>query len=247
VQEHAGRYKDASQSYAGAAAIAAPPAQGMPLVSAEQLAIDAIRCALSAGEYPIAESYLSSEVKNSRDPAIQSYVKLYTAWCLLSKARTDGDVAAAVALLETYAKDSMLETVRPEVLLTLWYIDPAGAWGKELIRRYPNSPEAAITQGKANILPSPFWFFLPSQTAQQNPDAETSPSAPETQKLLQLGIFRNRGNADAYVSRIKEAGFTAWIISQNRDGQDYFVVVTSDSRDALRRLKDAGFDAFPLK
>jgi tetratricopeptide (TPR) repeat protein len=248
VQEHAGRYADASRSYATAAGIAAPSAEGMPRVPAEQLVIDAVRCSLSAGDYESAESYLDSAVKNSANPAIQAYIKLYTAWCLLSKAQADSDVAAAAALLEAYAKDPALETVRPQTLLTLWYIDPAGVWGKELARRYPDSPEAAIVQGKANIFPSPFWFFLPPRTAQPGGSTgETPAPSAEPQKLLQLGLFRNRGNADALVSRLKNAGFAARVITQNRGGQDYFVVVMNDSADTQRRLKDAGFDAFPLK
>jgi hypothetical protein len=242
MQERAGHYRDAAMSYETAAGIAAPPSAGMPRVSADRLVIDAVRCRLSIGDYEIAESHLSSAVKNSEDPAIRAYIKLYAAWCLLSRAQTDGDLAAAVERLDAYAKDSSLEIVRPAVLLTLWYIDRTDARRDTLVSRYPNSPEAAIAQGKASILPSPFWFFL-------RQDAVRSQTAPSdgSRPLLQLGLYRNRRNAEAFVSQLRNEGFEASIVTQSRNGQDYFVVTMTDTGDTLDRLRAAGFDAFPMK
>jgi hypothetical protein len=250
MQERAGHYRDAARSYEIAAGIAALAAPGMPRVLADRLVIDAVRCRLSVGDYEIAESHLSSAVKNSGDPAIQAYIKLYTAWCLLSKAQTDGDLAAAVALLEAYAKDSALEVVRPAALLTLWYIDSTDARRDALASRYPNSPEAAIAQGKANILPSPFWFFLRQGSPRNQtptPSAEGQNPPPGSRPLLQLGFFRNRGNAEAFVSQLKKDGFEASILTQNRNGQDFFVVTMVDSGDTLDRLRAARIDAIPMK
>jgi cell division septation protein DedD len=292
VQEHAGRYSDASRSYATAAGIAASPAQGMPRVTAEQLVIDAVRCALSAGDYVTAETYLSSTVRSSTDPVIQAHIGLYTAWCLLSKAQTQSDLAGAVALLDVFSANPLMESVRPEVLLTLWYLDKTDARRIPLVNAYPDSPEAAVAQGQISLLPSPFWYFLPSkiENAPQSgqpavtqtvpasaiplpppvtpaqtapPPAQTvpapvqtappSPPAPVVQQpapnavQLQLGLFRNRENADNLVSRLYSAGFTASIVTQKRSGVDYFVVTMYAAEDNQRRLQAAGFDSFPVR
>ena len=274
VQEHAGYYEAASRSYARAAGIAAPSAHGMPGRTAARLVIDAVRCALSAGDYVTAESYLSSTVKNSTDPVVQSYIKLYTAWCLLSRAESASELAGAMALLDAYAADSALESVRPAVLLTLWYIEPTSARFADLVSAYPDSPEAAVAQGKAALIPSPFWFFLPSReqrpgisppsttapsTAPAPPAATVPPSpprqnAPQTestaaavQETLQLGLFRNRGNAENLAARLRDAGFTPVIETRHNTGLEYFVVTMRGANDTIKRLQAAGFEAFPLR
>jgi cell division septation protein DedD len=259
VQERSGQYDAASRSYALAAGIAAPPAPDMPRVSAEQLVIDAVRCALLSGDFSTAESYLSSSVRNSADPAIFPYVRLYTAWCQLSKAQTEGDIAAAAALLDSYAENPSMENVRPAVLLTLWYIAPVPARRNALVQSYPDSPEAAVAQGTASLIPSPFWYFLlpgvsvaeseqsarqntqPEQNARQNTQAADTAGV----QTLQLGIFRNRENAEKLANDVQKSGFGSVIVNQEREGTDYFVVtVRNASEDTRLRLKEAGFDSF---
>ena len=58
-------YDEAKNSYAAAAGIAAGDAAGMPKKSSEMLVIDAVRCALSAGDGDIALQFLNSAVRNS--------------------------------------------------------------------------------------------------------------------------------------------------------------------------------------
>ena len=87
VQEHMGFYSDALTSYASAAGIAAGDAVGMPKKSNEQLVLDTVRCALSVGDYSVAQKYLNSVVRNSNSEKIMSFVKLYEQWSILCKAQ----------------------------------------------------------------------------------------------------------------------------------------------------------------
>jgi hypothetical protein len=176
LQEQRGLYTEASRSYAVAAGISAENASGMPQVSAEQLTINAVRCALSAGEYETAEAYLDSVVvRQATDPLIAVYAKLYAVWCLIVK--TDGGqrMKEAVELLKQYAVQSDMEPVFPAVLLMLWRIAGDTESGETLVARYPHSPEAAIVSGKAELLATPFWcFFLdhapPPDTVSAQPE-----------------------------------------------------------------------------
>ncbi|MDR1786600.1 MAG: SPOR domain-containing protein [Spirochaetaceae bacterium] len=260
IEENAGRFSEASRSYALAAGIAAPPARDMPKVSAEQLVIDAVRCALSAGDWTTAETYLDSEVKDSRNTSIRAYVKLYTVWCLLSKAKSQVDLTAATALLDQYSKDPELDSVMPAVLLTLWYIDRTEARRERLVAAYPQSPEAAVVQGKAWLVPSPFWYFLPTRTqggpatAIVQPEkppvkAEPVPTEPASPpRTLQLGLFRNREYADKYAQQIKAAGFAPTISQQEKEDQVYFLITVPEADpETQKKLKAAGFDSVPIK
>jgi hypothetical protein len=164
LNEQVGNYNEASQAFATAAGIAAGDAPGMPHYSAEQLVINAVRCALSSGDYVTADNYLASRVKNTQDPVILSYIRLYTLWSRLSQAETGRDLAEPMNLLRSYAMDPSMVAVRPAVLLSIWYIDGDQESARLLTAQYPQSPEAAIVQGKVTLLPAPFWYFSPRNT-----------------------------------------------------------------------------------
>ncbi len=176
LQEQRGLYAEASRSYAVAAGIIAENALRMPQVSAEQLTINAVRCALSAGEYETAEAYLDSvAVRQATDPFIAAYAKLYAVWCLIVKADGGQRMKEVVELLKQYAVQSDMEPVCPAVLLMLWRIAGDTESGNTLAARYPHSPEAAIVSGKAELLATPLWCFFSERT----PPFDTASAQPE--------------------------------------------------------------------
>lgn len=63
VLEQSGNFQEAMNFYVQAAAIAAGDAEGMQKKSSEQLVLDAVRCALSAGDWATAQNYLNSAVR----------------------------------------------------------------------------------------------------------------------------------------------------------------------------------------
>ncbi len=161
LEEQMALYDDAQKSYVQAAGIAAGDAEGMPKKTNEQIVLDAVRCALSSGDYSTADSYLNSAVRNSKNEKIQAYIKLYTQWSALCKAENLDEIQEPLVMLQAYTKVDSMEVVKPAIYLTLWYITGEKSYSKEITSKYPNSIEAAVVKGDVQLLPTPFWFFVP--------------------------------------------------------------------------------------
>ena len=176
LQEQMALYDDAQKAYAQAAAIAAGDAAGMPKKTNEQIVLDAVRCALSSGDYSTADSYLNSAVRNSKNPTVQAYIKLYSQWSALCKAETVSDIQEPVVMLQAYLKVDSMNAVKPAVLLTLWYVTGDGSYSQQITKLYPKSIEASIVRGDVQLLPTPFWFYVPkSGEAEQGTGSFTMP------------------------------------------------------------------------
>ena len=258
LQEQLGAYKDASASYAQAAGISAPNVEGMPKKTSPQLVLDAVRCALCSGDSATADSYLNSAVRNSQDETIQAYIKLYEVWSRLCQIESNSQLDESVALLTAYADFPSMKAVAPSVLLTLWYITGQESWGKKLRAAFPKSPEAAIVAGSVQMVPAPFWYFMPkkgsaleaaaesaaeSQTipmeksddgASANGSAENGASSDsgdgssEKIKKQQLGLFKSRDNAQGLCDRLKEKGFKPYITEETRPSGTTYYIVVVD-------------------
>ncbi|MCI1209412.1 MAG: SPOR domain-containing protein [Treponema sp.] len=270
LYEQSGDYDKACASYATAAGIAAGDAPGMPKKSSARLVIDAVRCALSEGDYTTADRYLNSAVRDSTDGTIQAYIKLYAQWSLLCRAETVDDTNEAVIILDAYTSLPSMEPVRPTLLLTLWYSTGKQQYAETLKKQYPESLEAAVAEGTVQQLPAPFWYFVPhkggaepdipggDETAQTpagtGPAAEKSPpvsaaGTDEKIKKQQLGLFREKRNAEELISRLKEKGFTAYSTSEVRpSGTTYYIVVVDENSDGTigDQLRSAGFECYPV-
>ncbi len=162
--EQQGLYAEAQKTFVQAASIqgsADSVVPGVPNKNSEELVIDAVRCALCAGDYTAAESYLNSAVRNSKNETIIAFVKLYEQWSALCKAKNIADTKECIAMLKTYSSLDSMKVVRPSVLLTLWHLTGESQFSENLKKNYPNSMEAAIVKGKIQTLPTPFWYFVP--------------------------------------------------------------------------------------
>jgi hypothetical protein len=253
LREQSGNYVDASRSYAIAAGISAVAAAEMPHLTAEQLVINAVRCALSAGDFVTAENYLASRVKDSSDPVIGAYVKLYSVWSKLCQAESAGALDEPLSLLRSYSTQATMEPVRPAVLLSLWYIAGDGKSADRLLLDYPQSPEAAIVSGTAGLLPAPFWFFSPRSDNTAFTSGETAADVGGTSDVSnvrqQLGLFRNEDNAKQLVAELAQKGFTASIKQETRSsGTVYYIVTVPENAQGTMetQLKNAGFDCYPI-
>ena len=284
VQEQKGLYQDALNSYASAAAIAAGDAEGMPKKTSEQLVIDAVRCALSFGDYNSAQTYLNSPVRSSKNNQIIAYVKLYEQWCVLCRSTKISDTTESVAMLKTYSTLESMKPVWPQVLLTLWHITGEKSFSDRLKNEYPKSPESAIVKGQAQTLPAPFWYFVPrsststpdveltgtvvekkenstkdkaasDKTASEKADStkakEPEKTAEKQEKIVrqQLGLFKDRSNAQGLVDRLKDKGFTATITSEVRpSGTTYYIVTVDENSKGTMgdELRTAGFECYPV-
>ena len=195
----------------------------MPKKTNEQIVLDAVRCALSCGDYATADSYLNSAVRNSKNPTVQAYIKLYTQWSALCKADDVAGIQEPVVMLQAYLKVDSMNAVKPAVLLTLWYVTGDTSYSNQITKLYPKSIEASIVKGDAQLLPTPFWFFVPrSGEAEQGTGSIAMPEEPKqtaAEKAAaaaaatpakftkwQLGLFRTESNAKLLADEVKEKG-----------------------------------------
>ena len=260
LQEQLSLYGDAQKNYATAAGIAAGDAEGMPQKTNEQLVIDAVRCALCCGDWPTADSYLNSAVRNSKDANIQSYVKLYTQWSALCRAENVDDLNEPLELLKAYLKVQSMKPVHPVILLTLWYVTGDKSWSEQITKNFPSSTEAAIVKGDVQLLPTPFWFFVPkSGVAEQgtgtftdvsNVTSESTPAQATTKNTKwQLGLFKTESNAQLLCEEVQKKGFNAYVTSEKRaSGTTYYIVlVKDDGTGTADKLRSAGYDCYPVE
>lgn len=273
LQEQLGAYKDASASYAQAAGISAPNIEGMPQKTNPQLVLDAVRCSLCSGDSATADSYLNSAVRNSQDETIQAYIKLYEVWSRLCQIESNSQLDESVTLLKAYTDFPSMKAVAPSVLLTLWYVTGQESWGKKLRAAFPKSPEAAIVAGNVQMMPAPFWYFMPkkgsaleaaaenaaesqSVAVEKSDDSANSANASgdtsegsEKIKKQQLGLFKSRDNAQGLCDRLKEKGFKPYITEETRpSGTTYFIVVVDENAKGNigDQLRSAGFECYPI-
>lgn len=261
-------YDEAKNSYAAAAGIAAGDAAGMPKKSSEMLVIDAVRCALSAGDGDVALQFLNSAVRNSKDESIQAQIKLYEQWAALCNAENADDIAEPVSMLKAYADIPSMKSVNPSVLLTLWYVTGEADFGNRLVKKYPESAEAGIVTGKVQVMPSPFWYFVPRRkisltqpsaeeknvSATENGDGTQGDAAvkadfSENPVKQQLGLFRDKSNAEEFVRRLNEKNFKGYIQEETRSsGTTYYIVLVDENEDGSMglKLKSAGFECYPV-
>lgn len=269
LQEQMALYDDARESYTAAAAIAAGDAPGMGAKTNERLVIDAARCALCSGDSAAADICLNSQVRSSKDESIQALINLYTQWSALVRARTSADLAEPVVMLKAYAALPSMASVRPSIYLTIWYVSGENFFAQALKDEFPSSIEAAIVTGKAKMLPAPFWYFLPRKSEAEAATAaapvvesgageigkeaggasgvESSESV-ERPKKLQLGLFREKSNAQNLVSTLESKGFRPVIATEKRpSGATYYVVVIENpAKGVEENLRTAGFEFYPV-
>lgn len=262
LQEQMSLYQEASRSYASAAGISAGDAAGMPKKSSQQLVLDAVRASLSYGDFSTADSYLNSAVRNSSDEKVQSYIKLYEVWSALCKINSASRLEESVTILKAYSTMPSMKAVCPSVLLTLWYVTGENEYGESLKKQFPASPEANVVSGAVQMLPAPFWYFMPKKgealaSAVENA-VESQPvivekskesNAASSAKKQQLGLFRSRDNAASLCDALKAKNFDAYILEEKRSsGTTYFIVVVDENEKGTmgNLLKSAGFECYPV-
>ena len=177
--EQLGFYAEASTAYATAAGITAADAAGMDKATPEQLVLAAVRCSLCAGDFETADAYLASRVRQSKDECILALVQLYGVWSALCRAQSVQETAPSVEKLRSFVTMASMKSVKPSVLLTLWYLTAQKEYADALKKEFPHSPEYGIVTGSAQIMSVPFWYFVPrSEHETASPPASGTRASP---------------------------------------------------------------------
>ena len=266
LQEQMSLYDDAQKSYAQAAGIAAGDAEGMPKKTNEEIVLDAVRCALSSGDAITADNYLNSAVRNSKNEDVQAYIKLYSQWSALCKANNVNDIQEPIVMLQAYTKVDSMKIVKPAILLTLWYVTGENSYSKEITAKFPSSIEASIVKGDVQLMPTPFWFFVPKsgeaeqgtgtvnvteeKKTQEKKEIKVVDQTPVKFSKWQLGLFKTESNAKLLVDEVKAKGFDAYITTEKRaSGTTYYIVLVYEDKqgNVADRLRSSGYDCYAVE
>jgi tetratricopeptide (TPR) repeat protein len=160
------------------------------------------------------------------------------------------------------------------VLYALWKITGNETYRTRLRAEYPSSLEAkSLDEDPRRQIAgasAAMWFLFPGRDAVSleapvvrepvraagpPPAVATSsqtapkPEAAASAVVLQTGLFGREENARVMADRLKKAGFTPVVSRRTVNGISYFAVSVNASGDVnavILRLKDSGFEAFPV-
>ncbi|GHV75662.1 hypothetical protein AGMMS49942_04830 [Spirochaetia bacterium] len=229
--------------------------------------LESALCYLTLGEFDAAADALKGILAGGRDTAAIRDAH-YTA--ALIEAFRGGGAGALYALL---GKPEFQE-YRPAIYYTFWRLFGDGAYKAQILSEFPKSPEAGIVKNEEAIAVSsntagnnaarvsalirPLWFFYPGRgnvtigasvrSASPVPVAATA-STSAGPGVLQTGIFNREENARAMAARLASRGFTADVSQKPVNGVTHWTVTVPAGENAnqtMLKLKDAGFESFPV-
>jgi hypothetical protein len=257
IQELTGNIEAAAQNWA-AAAVAEPGKRD------DLSLIKGAFCLAAMGEWDRAGAAAKTVLLTGRaGPAL-----------LLARylgAQVEAFGSGGLAALTALAADPDFVSLRPAIYYALWNLGGAAPegerWKNRLITEFPGSPEGRIAAGAGGAveaLPAPLWVFFPGRggitletAAPPGASVSAAPSVPAApvsvpapaQGVLQTGLFGNETNARKQAERLQGAGFTPAVSKRRVNGTDYWAVNVPPGQDmgqTILRLKDAGFESFPV-
>jgi tetratricopeptide (TPR) repeat protein len=167
-------------------------------------------------------------------------VSYYTIW------KISGAESYKTRLLAEFPASPEARIVREEGAIgaapqALWLLFP----GRDSIAAVPAAPMPAASMPLVSSAPAPS-----SGTAPVSAVSGSVPAAPDGGPLaLQTGLFSREENARGMEERLRAAGFTASTGRRTINGKPYWAVSVSPGTDpshTILRLRDAGFEAFPV-
>ncbi len=218
-------------------------------------------CFAAMGEYAKADANVKTVLLTGRDAG-----NLRDARYLAAQIEVLRDGEKGFPVLFAFLDNPEYVSFYPGAYYLLWKISGSDNYKTKLISGFPKSPEALLAQGtNAGITsaPTPMWIFFPGREqitlttpektslAEVPANARTEEKKPEndTPVLIQVGLYGQQENAKAMVDRLKAKGFTGTTSQKQVSGNTYWQVTVlpgSNPNQTILRLKDAGFESFPV-
>lgn len=253
LQQQSSLYKDAYESYSVVIALD----KTVPNV---KVRLDAAMCLLASGETATAESVLDSVLAIESEDSYGAKAKLLAVWCGVLKASSLQELETPVNHFFNFLNDPVMECVKPSVLFSLWWLTGDAVFAQKLETDFATTPEAACANGRAEVLPLPYFYFVPrknsgfdaKKAAERYADkkAISEAKAAENQKIVwqQVGLFRDETNAENCMKRLLEAGFMPEVLKQTKaSGNNYTAVVVRETDGSVAQaLRNAGFECYPI-
>lgn len=253
LQQQAALYKDAYESYSVVIALD----KTVPNVDVR---LDAAVCILAVGETATAESVLDSVLAIESEDASGARAKLLAVWCGILKASSEEELETPIGHLKNFLDDPVMKCEKPSVLFSLWWLTGDQVYAQKLETDYASTPEAACANGRAEIMPAPYFYFIPrmnsgfdaKKAAERyvNKNAVAAAKKAENQKVVwqQVGLFKDENNAENCIKRLIEAGFKPEVLKQTKpSGNNYTAVVVRETDGSVAQaLRNAGFECYPV-
>lgn len=259
--ELSGRFDEAAERYGKAAA-------AVPGTTDAGTLLAAASCWLQAGECERALAMAELAALASPDPGLDWSAGLVVAWARVC----EGDPGRARSALDALKATASDPARKAAVLLLAWALadgEGRASLATELVKGFPGSPEALVAAGAVPV--SPFWYLafprrasapvpassspapaVPGGAVATAPSASAAPSAVDSPRAYQVGLFADRTNAERLASSLGAKGFVAVLESRDRPGSAAALAVLvpvvpgADPAALLLRLKDSGFEAWPV-
>ncbi len=216
--------------------------------------LDAAECRIAQGEWEKAAADVKTVLLTGRgEPQVRRARYLGAQIEALSPG------GSGIGPLASFVDDPVFAARRPGTLFLLWRISGDPVYRDRLLGDHGASPEARIAgtasqDSGVSLKLTPFWLLFPGRgtvtvgSGGDAPRQETATPAEGT-VLLQIGLFRDEANAQDLVRRLAARGFSAQLADKTVRGEKLIAVAVDPGADidaTVLRLKDAGFEAFPL-
>jgi tetratricopeptide (TPR) repeat protein len=156
------------------------------------------------------------------------------------------DALYAIAVIPEYAE------FRPAIYYTLWRVGGKNEYKAKLLDEFPDSPEACMSGASQFVSapPSAYWLLFPGREAAPAAIAPSVQAAVKPSRSLQVGLYKEQGNAVLQANRLKEAGYNAAVTRRSMNGAGYWAVSVTipdggNVKTAMSALKNLGFETFP--
>ena len=207
------------------------------------------RFLVSVGEYERAYAAISALLAGERERELLIRGRYLRAQLRAFHSGNTGYLAAL-------AEDSDFAEFRSGIYYTLWRLTGLSSYRTRLTTEFPQSPEAKIAAGSVSFAATPLWLLFPGrdsivlEPSLSPAAAPVSAAAENAGRFLQAGIFSREANAHGFAAQLRQAGFEPQIVRRQVGGDERWAVGVNggDNTNAMiRRLREAGFEAFPVQ
>lgn len=220
--------------------------------------LKALKCFILSGNGT--EAYTTHEklssLRNTKPSKYDIEADIYLQYLHLKESLTDPSLKfdSVIHTLKVYSKSSIYAPFKASILFTLWFISNNKEAENIILREYPKSMEAMLVKGDVIILPTTFWYLLPSNKTYYDeevslPSLDSSSTKISTPIAYQIGFFKNKEYATAQAKKLISQGYVVEIREEKREsGTIYFAVfvIEKERGNTGLKLKNEGYETFPI-
>ena len=220
--------------------------------------LKALKCFILSGSTTQAYTAYGklSSIRDTKPSVYDIEGDLYLQYLHLKESLDDPsmDFNSIIHTLKSYSNNPNFAPFKATILFTLWFISNDKEAEDIILRKYPKSMEAMLVKGDVIILPTTFWYLLPSNKTYYDeeltlPSLDSSSTKISIPIAYQIGFFKNREYANAQAKKLSLQGYVVEIKEEKREsGTIYFAVfvIEKENGNVGIRLKNEGYETFPI-